>query len=310
MDPIAFVVSIAAVTVALTAPLLMTALGGLVCIRAGILNIGLEGLMLIGAFVACAASAATGSGCLGLIAACVAGAIGGWTYAYIAVVRRGNQVVVGLGVNILAAGLTGYVLRLYPPAGDISEVVTFGPLLPSLRTVPVFGPIIFAQTAPILLSFLIVPVVSFFLYQTNWGLAVRGCGDAPASVDALGHNVIRIQNQAAVWGAVLAALGGGLLSLCYVDVFTEGMSGGRGFLALAAFIFGRWTPSGTLFACLIFAAGEALQYQLQIFQLAVPYQLMIALSYLLAMIAMIFFSGDVRAPRAVGVAFIPDRPSR
>jgi ABC-type uncharacterized transport system permease subunit len=310
MGPYTFVVSILSVSVALAAPLLLAALGGLISIRAGVLNIGLEGLMLLGAFVACAVSAATGSAWLGMLVAGVAGAIGGAIYAYIAVYRRGNQVVVGLGINILAAGLTGYVLRLYPPAGDISQVVSFGPLLASARSVPLVGPLIFSQTAPVLLTFLLVPLVSFLLYHTNWGLAVRGCGDEPVSVDALGHDVLKVQRQAVIWGAVLAAIGGSVLSLCYVNVFTEEMTGGRGFLALAAFIFGRWTPAGTLIACLIFAAGDALQYQLQVLQFNVPYQLMIALPYVLAMIAMIFFAGGTRSPRAVGLAFIPDRHSR
>jgi ABC-type uncharacterized transport system permease subunit len=310
MNAYSFIVSIMSVGVALTAPLLLAALGGLISIRAGVLNIGLEGLMLIGAFAACAASAASGNAWLGIVAAGIGGAMGGWIYAFIAVYRRGNQVVVGLGVNILAAGLTGYLLRLYPPAGDIARVVAFGPLVPSARAVPALGPIILAQTAPVLLAFLFVPAVSFLLYRTNWGLAARGCGDDPASVDALGHDVLRIQSQAVIGGAVLAAVGGSVLALCYVNVFTENMTGGRGFLALAAFIFGRWTPLGTLLACFVFAAGDALQYQLQILQFNVPYQAMIALPYVLAILAMVFFAGNVRAPRSVGLAFVPDRSPR
>jgi len=307
MDPYTFIVSVLSVTVALAAPIMLAGLGGLVCIRSGVLNIGLEGHMLVGAFAATAVSAATGSAWLGMAAAAVSGIAGGWIFGLIAVDRRGNQVVVGLGINILAAGLTGYLLRVYPPAGDISQVVAFGPVLSSARRIPALGPIVFSQTLPILLSFLAVPAVWFALYRTNWGLAVRACGDDPASVDALGHDVLRLQRQAVIWGAILAGIGGGLLSLCYVNVFTEDMTGGRGYLALAAFIFGRWTPLGTAAASLVFAAGDAFQYQLQIFQLNVPYQLMIALPYVLALVAMVFFAGGTRAPRAVGLPFIPDR---
>ncbi len=310
MDLATFVVSIASVGLALAAPLLMAALGGLICIRAGVLNIGLEGLMLIGAFAACAASAETSNAWLGIVAAALAGAIGGWVFAYIAVDRRGNQIVVGLGINVLAAGLTGYLLRLYPAAGDVAQVVSFSALWPSARSIPVVGPLIFGQPLPVLLAFMVVPIVSYVLYRLNWGLAVRGCGDDPVSVDALGHNVLKVQRQAVIVGAVLASLGGALLSLCYVNVFTEQMTGGRGFLALAAFIFGRWTPLGTMLACLVFAVGDALQYQLQVFQLNIPYQIMIALPYVLALVAMVLFSGGIRAPRAIGVAFIPDRTSK
>lgn len=307
MDPYVFIISVLSVSLALAAPIILAALGGLICIRAGVLNIGLEGLMLIGAFTGAAVSAATGSAWLGILGAAASGVVGGWVFAYIAVNRRGNQVVVGLGVNILAAGLTGYLLRLYPPAGDISEVASFAPILGYLRSVPILGPLVFNQTAPVLLTFLIAPIVSLAIYRTNWGLAVRGCGDDPASVDALGHDVLRLQRQAVILGAALAGIGGSVLALCYVNVFTEEMTGGRGYLALAAFIFGRWTPLGTVAASIVFALGDALQYQLQILQFNVPYQLMIALPYVLAMIAMILFSGGVRAPRAVGVPFIPDR---
>lgn len=307
MDPYVFTISVLSVSLALAAPVILAALGGLICIRAGVLNIGLEGLMLLGAFTAAAVSAATGNAWLGILGAAVSGIVGGWIFAYIAVNRRGNQVVVGLGINILAVGLTGYLLRLYTPAGDISEVASFGPLLASARNVPILGPLVFAQTVPVLLTFMVAPVVSFAIYRTNWGLAVRGCGDDPASVDALGHDVLRLQRQAVIWGAMLAGIGGSILALCYVNVFTEEMTGGRGYLALAAFIFGRWTPLGTVVASTVFAIGDAFQYQLQIFQLNVPYQLMIALPYVLAMVAMVFFSGGTRAPRAVGLPFIPDR---
>lgn len=310
MNAYHFVVSVMSVGVVLAAPIMMAGLGGLICIRAGVLNIGLEGLMLIGAFAGAAISAATGSAWLGIVGAAASGVVGGWIFGHLTVDRRANQVVVGLGLNILAAGLTGYMLRLYPPAGDESVVVAFQPELSFARGIPFFGEIIFSQTIPILIAYMLVPAVWFTLYRTNWGLAARGCGDDPASIDALGHDVLGLQRQAVVLGGVFAGVGGALLSLSYVNEFTEGMIGGRGYLALAAFIFGRWTPLGTAAASLVFAVGDAFQYQLQALQMKVPYQLMIALPYILAMIAMVFFAGGTRAPRAVAVPFVPDRYSK
>jgi len=297
------------VGVSLAAPILLAALGGLLCIRAGILNIGLEGIMLIGAFAAAAVSSATQSAWLGLCAAMVSGLIGGWIFAFLSVDRGASQVVVGLGLNILAVGLTGYALQVYPPAGDGSLVASFQPVIASGRRAPVIGALVFSQSAPVLMAFLAVPVAWFAINRTNWGLAVRACGDDPASVDALGHDVLRLQRQAVVWGNLLAASGGAILSLSYIGVFTDGMTGGRGYLALAAFIFGRWTAFGTAAASLVFATADALQYQLQTLQAKVPYQLMIALPYLLALLAMMFSAGGGHAPRAVGVPFVPDRHS-
>lgn len=302
-----FIVTVLTVGVVLAAPIMMAGLGGLICVRGGVLNIGLEGLMLIGAFAGAAMSAMSGSAWLGMASAATSGAIGGWVFAHLTVDRRANQVVVGLGFNIFAVGVTGYILRLYPPAGDESLVAAFHPAFTFAKRIPFFGEVIFSQPIPVLSAYLLVPVVWFVLYRTNWGLALRGCGDDPASVDALGHDVLRLQRQAVIWGGVFASLGGGLLSLCYVNEFTEGMTGGRGYLALAAFIFGRWTPVGTAAASLVFAIGDAFQYQLQALQIRAPYQLMIALPYILAIVAMILFAGSTRAPRAIGLPFVPDR---
>jgi simple sugar transport system permease protein len=157
------------------------------------------------------------------------------------------------------------------------------------------------------MGFLAVGAIWYLIYRTNWGLAVRGCGDDPQSVDALGLDVVRLRYQAAILGSVLASLGGAIISLSNLHVFVEGMTAGRGFLALAAYIFGKWSPLGTLGACLLFGITDAFQLHLQTLGIHAPYQLLIALPYLFALAALVGVVGRARAPRAVAIPFIPDR---
>ena len=301
-----FWIGVTAAGIALAAPILYPALGGLISERSGVLNIGLEGLMLFGAFSGAAVGAASGSPWVGFLAAIGVGAVLGLGFAYLTVTRAANQVVVGLGLNILALGATGYLLNRFPETGSPTDVPAFSRLFGGLADAVDVGRIV-NQTPPVLIGFVLVPLVWWALYRTNWGLAVRACGDHPQSVDALGLNVVRIRYEAVIAGGVLAAAGGAVLSMSNIHIFVEGITSGRGFLALAAYTFGKWRPSGTLAACVIFGVGDALQLRMQTLGFSAPFELMVAVPYILALLALVGLVGRSQAPKAVGIAFVPDR---
>ena len=202
-----FWIGVTGAGIALAAPILYPALGGLISERSGVLNIGLEGLMLFGAFCGAAVGATSGSPWIGFLAAIGVGAVLGLGFAYLTVSRAANQVVVGLGLNIVALGATGYLLNRFPKTGSPTDVPGFGRLFGRFADAVELGSIV-NQTAPVFLGFALVPVVWWALYRTNWGLALRACGDHPQSVDALGLNVVRIRYEAVVVGGMLAAAGG------------------------------------------------------------------------------------------------------
>jgi simple sugar transport system permease protein len=304
-----FWIGVTAAGIGLAAPVLYAGLGGLISERSGVLNIGLEGLMLFGAFGGAAIGVASGSAWVGFLSAPVIGAILGFGFAYLTISRAADQVVVGIGLNILALGATGYLLHRYPYTGNPNRVPGFDNLFGGFADAVSVGRLV-KHTAPELIVFFLVPIVWWVLYRTNWGLVLRACGDDPESVDALGLNVVRIRYQAVIIGAALAAAGGAVLSLAALHIFVEGMTAGRGFLALAAYIFGKWSPLGTLAAALLFGFGDALQLRLQTLGVAVPYELMVALPYFLGILALMGLVGRSQGPKAVGSAFIPDRSHR
>ena len=304
-----FWIGVTGAGIALAAPILYPALGGLISERSGVLNIGLEGLMLFGAFCGAAVGATSGSPWIGFLAAIGVGAVLGLGFAYLTVSRAANQVVVGLGLNIVALGSTGYLLNRFPETGSPTEVPGFGRLFGGFADAVELGSIV-NQTPPVFLGFALVPVVWWALYRTNWGLALRACGDHPQSVDALGLNVVRIRYEAVVVGGMLAAAGGAVLSMSNIHIFVEGITSGRGFLALAAYTFGKWRPLGTLTACVLFGVGDALQLRMQTLGFSAPFELMVAVPYILALLALVGLVGRSQAPKAVAVAFVPDRSKR
>jgi simple sugar transport system permease protein len=304
MDSV-FIAGLLAAAVRIAAPLIMAALGGLISERAGVFAVGLEGMMLAGAFGASVATYTTGSAMAGLAAAVSTGALIA-ALAAVAVTRfRSDHMVTGLAINILAFGLTGFLIRGlfggHPPAIRIS---LFGALpIPFLSKLPIAGPILFQQPiltyAAVALTFLL----HFFLYGTNAGLALRATGENPEAVYAAGHDPVRIRQMAVVACGAVAGLGGAVLVLQDVGTFTDGMTGGRGFLALAALIVGRWTPFGALFSCLIFGAASALEVRLQGVDLPVSSYVIQMVPYLIALIVLTGLGRGSRMPQAIGGAF-------
>lgn len=253
-----------AMTVVLAVPILLAAGGELVSQRSGVMNVGLEGMMLFGAFFGFMAVERAGSSWLGLLAGVCAGAALASVMALLSVTLRADQIVVGVGINLLAAGVTIFLnRRMYLAAGQVTVDRMDRVPIPLLADLPVLGRVLFDQPAVVYLCYVIVPLIAWALYRRKWGLAVRGSGELPAAVETAGISVNRVR-----WGAVLIAgalsgLGGAFLSVAQVGLFIEGMTGGRGFLALAAVVFGKWHPRGVILACLLFGGADALQLRLQ-----------------------------------------------
>jgi ABC-type uncharacterized transport system permease subunit len=251
-------------TVGLTVPILWPALGELVSERGGVFNIGLEGMVLAGAFVAFWATWATGSVWLGVLAAVGAGVLVAAVMAFFCIDGHANQIVVGLGLYILAGGATAFAFQeIFSDRGRV-VVERMGRLeIPLLSDIPVVGRALFDQVPLAYLAFLAVPAVYLFRWRTPAGIALRAAGESPEAVEAAGVSVRTTRWMGTLAAGVGGGLGGAMLTVGSLGVFTEGMSAGRGFIALAAVVFGRWRPLGVLGASLVFGGADALQLRLQ-----------------------------------------------
>lgn len=288
MNPfLAGVAALLGLTLVKATPLIYAALGGVLSERAGIINIGLEGILVAGAFVSVAVSGATGSPVLGALGGVVAGALLAALLAYAATKLAVDQIVAGTGLNIMALAAAAYGLVLvYHQPGASHEV-------PSLGNA--------GEVWLVAIAVLAALALQFVLARTPWGLRVRACGEDPGAAESSGIDALRTRFTAVVIGGAIAALGGVFLSLAELDLYSDGMTAGRGFIALAAVIFGRWTPLGAFGAALFFGFFAALQYSLQ--RAGVPTELMQALPYLAALVALAGLGGS-RAPAADGVPYV------
>jgi ABC-type uncharacterized transport system permease subunit len=278
---IAIFVALISTTLAFGAPLLLAALGELIGERAGVLNIGLEGMMLCGAWAGAAASFATGHALLGLLTAIVAGMSLATVFALLSITLRADAVVVGTGLNIFALGLTGVAHR--------TMIARFGaydaPLLP--------------QWIFVVACALLVPLLWWGFQSTRLGLQVRAVGEYPAAADTAGVNVARTRWMCTLANGALCGAAGAFLSLSHTNSFAENMTSGRGFIALAIVIFGRWSPFGALGAALLFGAAEGSQFFLQSKIGTTYYPLLLALPYVLTLLTLAGFAGTSRAPAAL-----------
>ena len=282
-------------------PLAFAALGEVVVERSGLINIGLEGTIIAGAFGALV-GAGTGSVAIGFLGAIMAGAaIGAVAGGFIAWMRA-DQIVTGTAITLLALGLTGLLYRTaYGAAGAGLTIPTLSPVrIPVLSTLPWIGPALFAQPASTYAVYLLVPLAWMGLFRTHRGLAVRACGENPVAATAAGINVRRIQFATLIIGSSCGGLAGGTLVLAQSGTFIEGMSAGRGFIAIAIVVLGRWHPVGAVLAALLFGAALALQYLLQAMGWSIPYQLVLATPYVLTLLVLAGIAGRVTAPAALG----------
>ncbi|HYW53410.1 MAG TPA: ABC transporter permease [Dongiaceae bacterium] len=285
---LAAVLAILGLTLVKATPLIYAALGGVLSERAGVVNIGLEGILIAGAFTSVVVSGATGSPLLGALAGVVAGMLLAAILAYASTRLGVDQIVAGTGLNIAAlAGAAFGLVLVYHQPGASHEVPAFGHT---------------GEVVLVVLAFAAAGALHFVLTRTPWGLRVRACGEDPSAAESAGIDALATRFRAVVIGGAIASLGGVYLALAELDLYSDGMTAGRGFIALAAVIFGRWTPLGATGAALFFGFFAALQYTLQ--RAGVPSQLMQALPYLAALVALAGFAGRVRAPAADGVPYV------
>ena len=287
----------------LAAPLLIAALGELVVERAGVINIGIEGTMLVGAFAGFAVASTTGSPGAGVLAAGAAGCAVGGVFALAILARRIDQIVAGMAVNLFALGLTGLGARALwagaPPTSPVVEPVA----IPVLSTRPVVGTAVFYQIPYVYGGVLLAAILGFGLARTRAGLRLRAVGESARAADAEGVSVVRVRLLAVLTGATLAGIAGSSLSLALSDTFSEGMTAGRGFIALAVVIFGRWSAWGGLGAALFFGAATALQFRLQARGLGVPYPVLLMLPYVVTLAVLALATGRARSPGDLGQAY-------
>jgi general nucleoside transport system permease protein len=289
-------------TVRTATPLALAALGEVVVERAGIINIGLEGIILAGAFGALVG--ATHAGIAGGFAvAMLAGTLIALAFGAFAVWLRADQIITGTAITLLSVGLTGTLYRFgYGAGGAALSIPTTGPrALPVLSTIPVIGSGFFNQPSITYFAYVMIPAIWWWMHRTHAGLALRAVGESPAAARAAGIRVHRVRMYAVLFGGAAGGLAGGTLVLAQAGTFAEGMSSGRGFIAIAIVVLGRWEPVGVALAALVFGGASALQFLLQALGLALPYQLFLALPYVLTLGALAGIAGRVRAPAALGV---------
>ncbi len=307
----------------IAAPLILAALAGLCAERAGIVDIGLEGKMLAAAFAAASAAAITGSPWAGLLSGILVSVMLALLHGYVSINQRGNQIVSGMAINIMVAGLAPTLANAWFSRGGqtplLDSEARFNeitlPLADLLQDVPLVGAVysnlLSGHSFLTYLAFLMVPVVGWILYRTRFGLRLRAVGENPEAVDTAGISVTLLRYQAMIIAGILCGMSGSALSTALGAGFIRDMSAGKGFLALAAMIFGKWKPVPTLLACLLFAFVDALQGRLQGVSLPligeIPVQFTIMLPYVLTVVILAGFVGKMEAPKASGIPYEKDR---
>jgi ABC-type uncharacterized transport system permease subunit len=273
--------------VRLATPLLLAALGGLYSERSGVINIALEGLMLAGAFTAATITHYTGNPWVGLAAAILAGSLVALVHGVACITFKADQVVSGMAINILFLGIPALL------SGALFESTGATPQLPRGQLIP---------NVPIWLAFGLVPITWYVLYRTPFGLRLRAVGENPEAADTAGVDVSKVRYLAVILSGALAAIGGAYLSIGQSSLFARNMTAGRGFIALAALIFGKWRPVQTMLACLLFGFAEALSIQMQGVS-KIPVQFIQLIPYVLTIVVLAGFIGQSRAPRALGMPY-------
>jgi len=301
---IALVQTVLAATWRLATPLVYASVGEVFAERSGVLNIGLEGIMLFGAFFGFAVASFSGNRGLGLLIAIAVGILCGLVFAVFVVTIKANQIVVGAALNMVGLGLTGFLYRtMFTTA--VRGIKAYPPInIPYLSKIPFLGEVLFQHSILVYATLLLVPLASFVLYRTAFGLAIRSVGEHPRAADTVGINVTGIRYASCIIGGALASLGGAFLTMSHTNQFVEGLVSGRGFIALAVVVFGRWTPWGAFGASLLFGVFYALELRLQAMtNVFIPYQFWQALPYVATLLVLVGMRGRSVAPKALGVPY-------
>lgn len=286
-------------SVRLAVPLAFAACGEYVAERAGTLNISIEAMMLGGAFTGALTASLTGSPEVGLLAGAAAGLAVAYVHATMSHRLSANTFVVGLTLNTLVLGLTSYLIQ----GRDLRSELINSTAIPGLSKIPILGQPLFDQPWPAYFLYLLVPAIWFLVQRTRVGLEIRAVGENPQAADVTGIHVNRRRRQTILLSGLLSGIGGAYLTVCEVGTFNAGMTAGRGFIVIAAVIFGGWTLRGALLGCLLFGAADAMRLALPALGYQLNPELLIAAPYLLALLAMMFFAKRNRQPAALAQPF-------
>jgi general nucleoside transport system permease protein len=301
------IISMLAGMIRIATPILLAAIGVLITNRAGIMNLGFEGIMLMGAYMGFMVANQTQSIPLAILAAMGVGALMSLIMVFFSTTLKVDQTVTGIALNILAAGLSFFLYRVQyktstaelMPSVEIMQPVQ----IPVLSQIPVVGEVLFSQYSLTYFAFLMFPIIWFFLYKTKYGLEVRCLGENPRSIDMKGININRLQYIAVIIGGMFGGLGGAFLTIASAGIFVPDMSAGRGWLAIVVVIAGNWLPFRILLATLIFSFLDAFQLQAQGLGVQFPYQILLALPYVLAIFFVMGSRSKTETPAALGVPY-------
>jgi simple sugar transport system permease protein len=293
-------------TLRIATPLIFAAIGTTFSERSGVMNIGVEGMMLLGAFSAVAISYYTNDAWLGLLAAIFVGAFFGLLLAWSSISLKFNQIVAGVAINLLGVGIPNYLLiALWNKPGFSPLVDSLSPIeIPLLSNLPIIGSLFSSQNILTYLALLLSIIAQIILFKTPLGLRIRSVGEHPLAADTAGINVYALRYSCVIFSGLMAGLAGASLSIGQLSFFSKQMTQGRGFIALGAMIFGKWTPLGSLGASLLFGFADALQFSLQAIGVPIPSNLLMATPYVLTLIVLAGFVGVAKAPAAVGRPYL------
>ena len=296
-------------TVQRAVPIVFGALSGVLCERAGVINIAIEGMLLSGAFVSAVVTSAFDNPWLGIASAVLVGGLLALLLAVLAIRYRVDQVIAGFFINILAIGLTAFlsvrILQLHRE--DLNTPERLGPIhIPLLSDIPVIGPVLFQHNIFVYTLFALIALIHFGLFYTRWGLRVRAVGEHPKAADTVGINVYWIRYSTVVLGGMVAGIGGAYFTIGSTGAFEREMTGGRGFIGLAAMIFGGYSPIGSFLAGLIFGFADAIQSRLSILSIAIPSEFLLMVPYIVTIVVVAGLVGRARAPAADGKPYIKE----
>ncbi|MBM3353758.1 MAG: ABC transporter permease [Betaproteobacteria bacterium] len=301
-------VPIVVATLAAGTPLVFAALGELVAEKSGVLNLGVEGMMLVGAIAAFAATVASGSAWVGVLAGMLAGAAMSFVFAVLALTLQANQVAAGLALSLFGLGLSAFAGK---PLESVALQAPQAVPVPLLSEIPLLGPMLFSHQPLVYLSWLMAVLVSLFLYRSRAGLVLRAVGESPASATAIGYPAIAIRYLATLFGGAMAGIAGAFLSIVYTPMWVEGMTAGRGWIALALVVFATWRPARVLAGAYLFGGVTMLQFFAQGAGVAVASQLLSSLPYLATIVVLVLISRNphtirLNAPVSLGKPYHPD----
>jgi len=298
---VGFFIGLLSATIRMATPLILATLGEVICERSGVLNLGIEGIMLFSSLVAFLTAFFTGNLWLGVITAIIAGTLFGILMAFFAVSLGVSQHVSGLGITLFASGLSLFVYRQTIGTPAVPPTIkTFSTVpIPVLSKIPFIGPILFDQYIITYIALILVPIFSFILYKTNFGLSLRSVGENPEAADALGINVYRTRYIALMIGGALMGLAGSFFTLAYFNMFLYGIVGGRGWVSIALTIFANWDPNRVLLGAILFGGIDALQLRLQAIGFNIPYQFFLMMPYILTIIVLILVARNALAPSSL-----------